>query len=185
MAFRGAPPLVQQVDERCRLVVNDVVGSGRYAAFNVVLPMVLDSLRVPSLAALGIPDVQSVPCLAYLWRFEREVHSFVTGFAATRSIATYADLAVEVVATLRSFCIEPLHEYTPHSSSRHRLQQGEQQGEQAEQQATTFESFGVGPLSMFPAVQRCFGEGVARRSAIARSSGVPGPAEVNAVAVTR
>lgn len=167
----GALPAAEAA---CAAAVRSIVVSGGYASFSAVCAAASASLGLPSFETIGVRS-ESIGVLAHLWDIEAAVGSYTAGFLATHAIGCVAELEEEVVALLHARGVPALVRQqsngcllaAPQSEEEIDIQSDEEEvvdgraegeaGAEASMASTPsggrcFDSFGVGPLALHPAV---------------------------------
>ena len=150
-----APPVpLPEMERLCVSAAREIASQGAFASYQAVASRVCASRGVAHLAQLGVSQLPRA--LERIWRAEQLIDAHVVSYVGMRFVACLADLERDLVLLLDAYQLRPTGADRIPNPEEIEIDESEDEHADENKDASSFASFGLGPLESVPAVRHYF-----------------------------
>ena len=150
-----APPVpLPEMERLCVSAADEIASQGGFASYQAVASRVCASRGVAHLAQLGVSHLPRA--LERIWRAQQLIDAHVVSYVGARFVACLADLERDLVLLLDAYHLRPTGADRVTNPEEIDIDESEEERADETENASSFASFGLGPLTSVPAVRHYF-----------------------------
>ena len=150
-----APPVpLPEMERLCLSAADEIASQGGFASYQAVASRVCASRGVAHLAQLGVSHLPRA--LERIWRAQQLIDAHVVSYVGARFVACLTDLERDLVLLLDAYHLRPTGADRVTNPEEIDIDESEEERADETENASSFASFGLGPLTSVPAVRHYF-----------------------------
>ena len=150
-----APPVpLPEMERLCTSAADEIASQGGFASYQAVASRVCASRGVAHLAQLGVSHLPRA--LERIWRAQQLIDAHVVSYVGARFVACLTDLERDLVLLLDAYHLRPTGADRVTNPEEIDIDESEDERADETENASSFASFGLGPLTSVPAVRHYF-----------------------------
>ena len=151
----AAPPVpLHEMERLCDSTAQEIASNGAFASYQAVASRVCASRGVAHLAQLGVSHLPRA--LERIWFAQQLIDAHVASYVGVRFVACLSDLERDLVLLLDAYHLRPPRARGVSNPEEIALETSEDEDVEVDECASSFASFGLGPLVSVPAVRHYF-----------------------------
>ena len=143
-----------EMERLCLSAADEIASQGGFASYQAVASRVCASRGVAHLAQLGVSHLPRA--LERIWRAQQLIDAHVVSYVGARFVACLADLERDLVLLLDAYHLRPTGADRVTNPEEIDIEESEEERADETENASSFASFGLGPLTSVPAVRHYF-----------------------------
>ena len=148
------PVPLPEMERLCLSAADEIASQGGFASYQAVASRVCASRGVAHLAQLGVSHLPRA--LERIWRAQQLIDAHVVSYVGARFVACLADLERDLVLLLDAYHLRPTGADRVTNPEEIDIEESEEERADETENASSFASFGLGPLTSVPAVRHYF-----------------------------
>lgn len=143
-----------EMERLCISAADEIASQGGFASYQAVASRVCASRGVAHLAQLGVSHLPRA--LERIWRAQQLIDAHVVSYVGARFVACLTDLERDLVLLLDAYHLRPTGADRVTNPEEIDIDESEDERADETENASSFASFGLGPLTSVPAVRHYF-----------------------------